>query len=132
MERFGVSIPKELLDKFDQVIKKKGYANRSEALRDLMRDDLVEQSITENKEVIGTITLIYDHHAHALSDRLTDLQHHFYANILSSTHIHLDHKHCLEVLVVRGQSGRVKEISDKLISAKGVKHGKLVMTGREI
>lgn len=129
IKRFGVSIPKELLDKLDRLAKKKGYANRSEALRDLIRDRFVEEEwASVSGEVVGTVTLVYNHHAHELSDKLTDLQHSHYKNIVSTTHIHLDEHNCLEVLVVRGKSQKVKEIADRLIATKGVKHGKLVMT----
>lgn len=128
-KRFGVSIPDKLLAKLDKLAKKKGYSNRSEVLRDLIRDRFVEEEwASVSGCVVGTVTLIYDHHIHDLSDRLTELQHHFHHNIISTTHIHLDEHNCLEVLVVRGRSKTVKSIADKLISTKGVKHGKLVMT----
>jgi len=128
-KRFGVSIPDELLVKLDKLAKKKGYTNRSEVLRDLIRDRFVEEEwSTVSGEVVGTVTLVYNHHAHDLSDKLADLQHSHFKNIISTTHIHLDQHHCLEVLVVRGKSQKVKEISDRLIATKGVKHGKLVMT----
>ena len=133
--RFGVSMDPELRDKFDRLIGQKGYANRSEAVRDLVREHLVEKEWQEVKgEVVGTVTLIYDHHVHDLSDKLTDLQHDHYRNIISSTHIHLDEHNCLEVLIVRGKSRDVRKIADKLIATKGVKHGKLVMTttGKEL
>lgn len=129
IKRFGVSIPDELLTKLDKLAKKKGYSNRSEALRDLIRDRFVEEEWSAgSKEVVGTVTLVYDHHTHELSDKLTDLQHSHFRNIISTTHIHLDEHNCLEVLIVRGKSQKVKEIADRLISTKGVKHGKLVMT----
>jgi len=128
LERFGISLPKDLLVKFDKVIKRKGYANRSEAIRDLMREHLVEEAIEEDKEVVGTVTIVYDHHIRDLSDKLTHIQHDYHKNIVSTTHIHLDHHNCLEVLVVKGKSGKVKGIGEKLISTKGVKHGKLVIT----
>ncbi|MBN2057190.1 MAG: nickel-responsive transcriptional regulator NikR [Candidatus Saganbacteria bacterium] len=134
LERFGVSIPDDLLAKFDKLIARKGYANRSEAIRDLMRDVIVEQSVAEDREVVGTVTIVYDHHTRDLSDRLNDIQHDSYHSIVSTTHIHLDHHNCLEVLIVKGKSSEVKAIADKLISTKGVKHGKLVMTatGKEL
>ncbi|MFC1571200.1 nickel-responsive transcriptional regulator NikR [Candidatus Margulisiibacteriota bacterium] len=128
VERFGISVPKDLLDEFDRIIKKKGYSCRSEAVRDLMRDDIVEQSIAEDKEVVGTITIVYNHHTRDLSDKLTDIQHHFYNQIIATTHIHLDQHNCAEVVIVKGKSGSVKQIADKLIAAKGVRHGKLVMS----
>ncbi|KPJ68566.1 nickel-responsive regulator [candidate division WOR-1 bacterium DG_54_3] len=133
--RFGVSMDPELRDKFDRLIGQKGYANRSEAVRDLVREHLVEKEWQEVKgEVVGTVTLIYDHHVHDLSDKLTDLQHDHYRNIISSTHIHLDGQNCLEVLVVKGKSSQVRAIAERLMSTKGVKHGKLAMTstGKEL
>lgn len=126
--RFGVSLDHHLLDDFDRHIMRKKYTNRSEALRDLIRDNLVGQEWDENKETVGTITLVYNHHVHALTDRLTDIQHRFHEMVLSGMHVHLDHDHCLEVLVVRGKGAEIKKISDALISVKGVKHGKLTMT----
>ena len=133
--RFGVSMDPELLDKFDKLIGQKGYANRSEAVRDLVRDHLVEKEWEKaTGEVVGTVTLVYDHHVHDLSDKLTDLQHGYFKNIISATHIHLDAHNCLEVLVVRGKNKDVKYIADRLISTKGVKHGQLAMTstGKEL
>lgn len=128
-KRFGVSIPDELLAKLDKLAKKKGYSNRSEVLRDLVRDRFVDEEWESgNAEVVGTVTLVYNHHVHDLSDKLADLQHSHFKNIVSTTHIHLDAHNCLEVMVVRGKSQKVKEISDQLISTKGVKHGKLVTT----
>ncbi len=128
-KRFGVSIPDELLSKLDKLVKKKGYANRSEALRDLVRDSFVSEEWSfPSADVVGTVTLVYNHHSHDLSDKLADLQHSHFKNIISTTHIHLDEHNCLEVLVVRGKSSKVKEIADRLIATKGVKHGKLVMT----
>lgn len=128
-KRFGVSIPDELLAKLDKLAKKKGYSNRSEVLRDLVRDRFVDEEWKEGKaEVVGTVTLVYNHHSHDLSDKLADLQHSHFKNIISTTHIHLDAHNCLEVLVVKGKSQKVKEIADQLIATKGVKHGKLVMT----
>jgi CopG family nickel-responsive transcriptional regulator len=128
-KRFGVSIPDELLAKLDKLAKKKGYSNRSEVLRDLVRDRFVDEEwASGNAEVVGTVTLVYNHHVHDLSDKLADLQHSHFKNIVSTTHVHLDAHNCLEVLVVRGKSQKVKEIADQLISTKGVKHGKLVTT----
>jgi CopG family nickel-responsive transcriptional regulator len=126
--RFGVSLDHHLLDDFDRHISRKKYTNRSEALRDLIRDNLVGLEWDENKETVGTITIVYDHHVHDLTDKLTHIQHRYHRNILSSLHVHLDHDHCLEVLVVRGKGGEIKKVSDILIGTKGVKHGKLAMT----
>jgi len=133
--RFGVSMDPELLDKFDKLIAQKGYANRSDAVRGLVRENLVKKEWEQVKgEVVGTVTLVYDHHVHDLSDKLTDLQHNYHTNIISTTHIHLDAHNCLEVLIVRGKSQTVKTIADRLISTKGIKHGQLAMTstGKEL
>lgn len=126
--RFGVSLDHHLLDDFDRLIARKKYTNRSEALRDLIRDNLVGQQWDENKETIGTITFVYNHHVRALTEKLTEIQHRYHKLILSGMHVHLDHDHCLEVLVVRGKGTEIKKVSDALISTKGVKHGKLTMT----
>jgi CopG family nickel-responsive transcriptional regulator len=126
--RFGVSLDHHLLDDFDRHIARKKYTNRSEALRDLIRDNLVGQEWDENKETVGSITFVYDHHIRDLTKKLTDIQHRFQAVILSGMHVHLDHAHCLEVLVVRGKGSDITKVSDALLSVKGVKHGKLTMT----
>ena len=133
--RFGVSMEKSLLKSFDELILRKGYTNRSEAVRDLIRDRLVEEEWRGGeKEMIGTITLVYNHHTRGLSDTLTDLQHHFHDLIISTMHLHLDEENCLEVLAVKGRADKIKAIADKLISVRGVKHGKLTMTttGKEL
>jgi CopG family nickel-responsive transcriptional regulator len=133
--RFGVAMDDGLLHKFDRLILKKGYRNRSEAIRDLVRDNLVEQDWElGNKETVGTVTIVYSHAVHELTDILTELQHHFHTEIISCMHVHLDEHNCLEVLAVKGKPQRIKKIADALISTKGVKHGKLVMTttGKEL
>jgi len=133
--RFGVSMEKNLLAGFDELISRKGYTNRSEALRDLVRDHLVEEEWkVEKKEMIGTITIVYNHHTWRLSDTLIELQHHFHNLIISTMHLHMDEDNCLEVLVVKGMVDKIKTIADKLISTRGVKHGKLTMTttGKEL
>jgi CopG family nickel-responsive transcriptional regulator len=124
-----------LLKRFDQMIAQKGYSNRSEAIRDLIRDELVDATWKEEKkDVVGTITLVYDHEIRELSDRLIDVQHQFHTRIISSLHIHLDPHNCLEVLIVKGRGQDVKHIAEKLIGIKGVKHGKLLTTttGKEL
>ncbi len=126
--RFGVSLDHHLLDDFDRLIARKNYATRSEALRDLIRGNLVGQEWDENKETVGTITLLYDHHVRALTEKLTDIQHDYERLILSAMHVHLDHDHCLEVLAVRGKGRDIRRVADRLIATKGVKHGKLTMT----
>ena len=130
--RFGVSIGSSLLEKFDCLIGEKGYTNRSEAIRDLIRDKLVEsdwKDKTEEGDVIGTITIVYDHHTREIGDRLTDIAHHFHDLVISTMHVHLTHVSCLEVMVVKGLVNEIRHFSDKLISIRGVKHGKLVITG---
>jgi CopG family nickel-responsive transcriptional regulator len=126
--RFGVSLDAALLEGFDRLIARKQYTNRSEAIRDLIRDNLVGQQWDENKETVGTVTIVYNHHVHELTDKLTDIQHRHHRLILSAMHVHLDHDHCLEVLVVRGKGSAIKKVADTLIGTRGVKHGKLTMT----
>ena len=133
--RFGVSADGRLLEKFDEMIAEKSYANRSEAIRDLIRDQLVEFAWTQrNEEVVGTLTLVYNHESQELADKLTKLQHHHHSSIISTLHVHLDQHNCLEVLVMKGKSKELKNLSDRLIGTKGVKHGKLTMstTGKEL
>ncbi len=126
--RFGVSIDDKLLEMFDKEIKEKGYSNRSEAIRDLIRDNIVNEEWATDKETVGTITIVYDHHTRDLSANLTHIQHSFEGDIKSVLHIHLDHSNCLEVLVVQGQGQLLKAFADQLTSLRGVKHGKLTMT----
>jgi CopG family nickel-responsive transcriptional regulator len=126
--RFGVSIPNSLLTNFDHLIQQKGYENRSEAIRDLIRDRLVKQEWESNKETVGTITIVYNHHTRELSKVLTNLQHEFYKAIISTLHVHLDQHNCLELLVVKGKGNELKKMSDRLIETKGVKHGNLSLT----
>ena len=129
LSRIGVAIDSDLLRKFDDLIASRGYNNRSEAFRDLIRDELVERAWEQpNSDVVGTVTLVYDHHVRMLNEKLTDLQHDHFHHILSTLHVHLDHDNCLEVLVVKGKASAVKKIADALISTKGVKHGRLTIT----
>jgi CopG family nickel-responsive transcriptional regulator len=122
--RFGVSLDQTLLAQFDRVIARKGYTNRSEAIRDLIRESLVrEQWELGSDEVVGTLTLVYNHEVRDLSDKLTDLQHAHYRAIVSALHVHLDAHHCLEVLVLRGKAKELKSVADRLIGTRGVKHG---------
>ena len=123
--RFGVSIPSRLLRKFDELIEEKGHGNRSEALRDLIRDFLVEAEWEANEETIGTVTLVYDHHVRELAEELNSIQHDMGEAIISSLHVHLDHHLCLEVIVVRGRSKEIRRLADRLIGTRGVVHGKL-------
>lgn len=130
LTRFGISIDSQLLKQFDRLIGDKGYVNRSEAIRDLIRSALVEDQLNRVDETptIGTVTLVYDHHTRDLAERLTEHQHSHHDAIVSSLHVHLDPHHCLEVVVVRGSATQVKRLADELLGTKGVKHGKLVLT----
>jgi len=125
LQRFGVSIEKKLLDEFDVLIKNKSYSNRSEAFRDLIRQELVKEEWSEDGEVVGTITLVYDHHKRELVNKLTDIQHDFQKSIISTQHIHLDHDNCLEIIASKGNPKDIKNLADSLKSVKGVKHGAL-------
>jgi CopG family nickel-responsive transcriptional regulator len=127
--RFGISMDSSLLKRFDRLISSQGYKNRSEAFRDLIREQLVKEVWqTGETETVGTITIIYDHHTRELTENLTANQHNYHDHVIATMHVHLDHHHCLEVLAVRGKARKIKEIADDLISTRGVKHGKLVMT----
>ncbi|MCK9430878.1 MAG: nickel-responsive transcriptional regulator NikR, partial [Candidatus Omnitrophica bacterium] len=126
--RFGVSIDKELLLKFDRLIKDKKYTNRSEAFRDLIRQELVQKQWQGNHEIAGAITLIYNHHKRELVNKLMDIQHDFGELIISSQHIHLDHSNCLEIIAVKGNPKEALNLSDSLKSVKGVKHATLSMS----
>jgi CopG family nickel-responsive transcriptional regulator len=127
--RIGIAISEDLLKEFDDLIAKRSYTNRSEAFRDLVRNALVEEiSGSPDSEVFGTVTLVYDHHARLLSERLTELQHRHFASIMSTLHVHLDHDNCLEVILVRGRSSQVQDLANALIAIKGVKHGRFVLT----
>jgi CopG family nickel-responsive transcriptional regulator len=127
--RFGVSLEPELLKKFDKLIRKKCYGSRSEAIRDLIRDETVKEVLEkENEEVVGTLTIVYDHDASNVTNKLLEVQHSHHKNILSTMHLHLDEHNCLEVLVVSGKVKDVQNIADSITSIKGVKHGKLTVT----
>ena len=127
--RFGISMDSGLLEKFDRLIAGKGYTNRSEAIRDLVRDALVGEEWESGKsETVGAIAIVYDHDRRDLQEVLTRLQHRFYKTILSTLHIHLDEHNCLEIIATRGRAGDIRSIADQLIGAKGVKHGKLSLT----
>jgi CopG family transcriptional regulator, nickel-responsive regulator len=135
LARFGVSIPDDLLEKFDGLIKDKGYNNRSEAIRDLIRDRLVENQWTESgNDVVGTVTVVYNHEQSDLAQKLTEIQHRKHDLIISAVHVHLDFHNCLEVLIMRGRSDEVRKAGEQLISTRGVKHGKITMTttGQEL
>lgn len=130
--RFGVSVEDELLQSFDALIVAQGYANRSEALRDLMRDALVksriENAASETEEALGSLTLVYDHHAKELTDKMADLQHHHFHLVVSVLHVHISHDDCMEIIALRGSIRQIRSLSDALLGLKGVKHGRLFVT----
>lgn len=128
--RFGVSLDTQLLEKFDALNSEKGYKNRSEAIRDLIRNELVEQEWTgdENGETVGVFSLVYDHHRNEISQELNHIQHESLELIVSTTHVHVDFHNCLEVIILRGSSRKIREVTNRLGSTRGVKHGKLIMT----
>ena len=125
--RFSVAVPEDLLTAFDKQTARRGTgANRSEAIRDLMRAALVKDELrTPTAQVIGSLTMIYDHHTGDLTRQLDEIQHDYTAEIVSTMHVHLDHHNCLEILAVRAQGARVYELADKLVGLRGVHHGKL-------
>ncbi|MCK5219973.1 MAG: nickel-responsive transcriptional regulator NikR [Candidatus Aminicenantes bacterium] len=127
--RFGVSLSSDLLKQFDKLIDRKGYKNRSEAIRDLIREDLISEEWKEGgRETVGVFSLVYDHHRNDLSQVINNIQHDNLDIIRSSTHVHIDHKNCLEVIILKGKSSEIKKLTDRLTSTKGIKHGKLIMT----
>jgi CopG family nickel-responsive transcriptional regulator len=129
LSRIGVALDSDLLDSFDQFISHLGYTNRSEAFRDLIRDRLVaDQTASRTATVVGTVTLIYDHHTSGVTEKLTELQHEHHELVVSTSHAHLNHDSCLEVLIVHGNSQQVNQFAGRLIGLKGVQHGKLVMS----
>jgi CopG family nickel-responsive transcriptional regulator len=133
LTRTGIAIDSGLLARFDRSIARQGYPNRSEAVRDLIRDRLVTAAVEDPEAlVVGTVTLIYDHHSRLLPQKLTALQHGHHELIISTTHVHLDHDTCLEVIIVRGASRKVQKLADMLIGTKGVQHGRLVMSSPAI
>lgn len=128
--RFSVAMPEDLLIRFDRLVARRGLAkNRSEVVRDLVRDALVEDDCsTPGVEVMGTLTIVFDHHASDLQEKLHAIQHDFFANIVSSMHVHVDAHTCLEVIVLRGETGLVQDIANLILGTKGVQNGKLVVT----
>jgi CopG family nickel-responsive transcriptional regulator len=129
LTRFGISMDEALLVQFDEMIEKKGYPNRSEAVRDLIRDAILQNKWTDGEEVVaGTIMLFYDHHHNNLVDEMMRIQHDYHENILATTHLHIDHHNCLEIIVVKGKTSLLRNLSDRLISLKGVFYGKLTVS----
>jgi len=125
--RTGLSLEANLLERFDNAIHRKGYQNRSEAIRDLIREHLVQAAAEENKVIVGTLTMVYDHHQPGLSAKLIEAQHAAASKVLAATHVHLDHHHCLEVVILKGRSGEVKSLADRILSLRGVRHGQLTV-----
>lgn len=126
--RTAISLDRDLLREFDQIIEEKGYSSRSEAIRDLVRDLSVKTDIARNRLIVATLTLVYDHHQPQLSEQLIEAQHHYEGKVLATTHVHLDARNCLEVIILKGRGSEVQRFADRLLSLRGVKHGKLVMT----
>jgi CopG family nickel-responsive transcriptional regulator len=134
LTRLSFSIERSLEEKLEELVVSDGYGNRSEFIRDLIRDRLVEKEWVKNGEAVGTITLVFDHHARGVGSKLTDLQHDHHDVVLAATHVHLDRQLCAEVIICRGQSSVIREIAARLRQQKGVLHGALSMssTGSEL
>lgn len=129
VERFSISMDKSLLEVFDRLIEERSYSSRSEAVRDLVRKEIVNKEwASTGSEVAATITIVYDHHENELSNTLAQLQHQFFGSILCTTHVHLDHHNCMEVIILKGAASDIKELSDKIFALKGVKHGQITHT----
>ena len=128
LSRTGVSLDEDLLQEFDHLITRRGYENRSEAIRDLIREALLADNVSSNKPVVGTLTLVYDHHVPNLSQKLTEAQHTAGAMILAATHVHLDHNYCLEVIIMKGRSSALQDLAHRMLALRGVELGKLVLT----
>jgi len=131
VKRFGVSLEIELLRTLDNLVLEKGFPNRSQAIRFLIKKNLVEKKWEDNQEVAGAIVIVYDHHKRELSNKSTHVQHEFHDLILSVQHVHLDHNNCLETIAVKGKARKLSELADKLIGLKGIKHGKLIMSAAD-
>lgn len=128
LKRFSISLEEDLLNNFDEFITKKKYSNRSEAIRDLIRKAFVQEAWEADQTVVGVISLVYDHHRHQLQERITEQQHDYHHQIISTTHVHMDHHNCLEVIIVRGQAKTVQELAASLMATRGVKDGHLAMS----
>lgn len=128
LKRFSISLEEDLLNDFDKFIQKRRYSNRSEAIRDLIRKSFVREEWEADQKVVGVISLVYDHHKHQLQEQVTELQHDYHHLITSTTHVHMDHDHCLEVIIVRGKAKIVQELAQRLIATRGVKDGNLTMS----
>ncbi|BDG09974.1 nickel-responsive transcriptional regulator NikR [Anaeromyxobacter paludicola] len=137
LERIGISLEHDLLAQFDRLIEEKGYENRSEAIRDLIREQLVARGWSEargDEERVAVVTLVYDHDSSSLAQKLTHIQHENHLAVVSALHVHMDHHNCLEVLVLRGKAKEILRMGESLVSTKGVRYGKVVpaTTGQEL
>ena len=128
LRRFSVSLEEELLEQFDSYIRERGYVNRSEAVRDLIRKEFISEEWEQDGDVAGVVTLVYNHHHPQLQEKITEIQHDYYTLITSTTHVHMDHHNCLEVIIVKGKASRIREMAEKVIAMRGVKNGHLTMT----
>lgn len=131
VKRFGVSLEEDILNALDELVKKNKFPNRSQAIRNLIKGSLVSEKVNKNKIVAGAIVIVYDHHKRELNNNLMHVQHDYHDIILSTQHVHLAHDLCLETIAVKGKALQLLELSDKIISTKGIKHGKLVITDIE-
>lgn len=128
LRRFSVSLEEQLLEQFDTFIRERGYVNRSEAVRDLIRKEFVSEQWELDGDVAGVVTLVYNHHQSQLQETLTAIQHEYYTLITSTTHVHMDHHNCLEVIIVKGRASHIRELAERMIALRGVKNGHLTMT----
>ena len=134
LKRFTISLDEKLLEHFDTAITQRKYVNRSEAIRDLIRSAFVEEEWQADKDVVGVISMVYDHHQSKLQEKVTEIQHEYHHQIVSATHIHMDHHNCLEVVIVKGKAGSINELADRLRSLRGVRNCKMAMstTGKDL
>ena len=135
LKRFGVSLEDDLLEQFDKLCDKQGYTNRSEAIRDLIRNALIKKEWIEgNLETTGVVMIVYNHHQYHMAQKITNIQHEHYTNIIASLHSHLDHHNCVELILLKGKAKEIRQISDNIISTKGVKYGDFIpaTTGKSI
>jgi CopG family nickel-responsive transcriptional regulator len=134
LKRFTISLDEKLLEQFDTAITRRKYVNRSEAIRDLIRSAFIEEEWQADKDVIGVISMVYDHHQSKLQEKVTEIQHEYHDQIVSATHIHMDHHNCLEVVIVKGKAGSINELADRIRSLRGVRNCKMAMstTGKDL
>lgn len=128
LKRFSISLEEKLLAIFDQHIRERSYSNRSEAIRDLIRKAFIKEQWQQDKQVIGVISLVYDHHQHKLQEKVTVVQHDYHHQIVSTTHVHMDHNNCLEVIVAKGRAKEVQDLTNRLAALKGVRDTNLAMS----